>query len=217
MTALKTLIAAAAALSLSAPLAMAAPTVLDFNTAPTTYGFGSLVEDGFKVTGSGSYFLSSGGSSYCSPACPNDGSRHLLAQGASFAISDTTGALFTLSSFDGAEAHMGFQSLWAKQIHVVGTKAGGSTVTADFTLDWLQDGDGPGVDFQNFQLSADFSNLSSVVFTGIGGSNNWFTLDNIQLNGLPLAAAGTTVPEPGSLLLCALALGGLAVSRRQAR
>jgi len=213
---------AATVVALSATLASASPTVLDFNAATTGFGFGSLTEDGYTVSGSGNYFVSSGGSRYCAPACPDNGSNNLLAQGGSFTVSAVNGAAFSLTGFDGAEAHMTMPQLWAQQIRVTGNQVGGGTVVSDFALDFIQDGPGAAVDFQRFVLGSGFDNLASVVFSGIGGTRNWFTLDNITLD----TAAATVlrpslliapVPEPGSLLLAAVALVGLVGSRRQPR
>lgn len=206
----------AAVLALSAAVAVAAPVVMNFDSAAAGYQFGTLVESGYQVTGSGSYFLSLGGNRYCSPACPDNGSHNLLSQGATFRFSKVGGAAFTLTSFDGAEAHMGLSQLWARQIHVVGNLVGGGTVVSDFALDFLNDGPGAGVDFQTFGLGSAFSNLSSVVFSGVGGSNNWFTLDNVGFGTAQAPAQqGGNVPEPGSLLLTALALLGVVTSGRR--
>lgn len=217
MQMLKTL--AAAALTLSATLAAAAPIVLDFNAAASGYGFGTVTEDGYKISGSGTYFLSLGGNRYCGPACPDNGSNNLLAQGGSFTVSAVGGAAFALASFEGGEAHMNNSPLWAQQIRVTGNQVGGGTVVSDFTLDFINDGPGAALDFQRFVLGSGFSNLTSVAFSGIGGAQqNWFTLDNITLDTATAAvlnARSNAVPEPGSLLLAALALAGLGATRRR--
>lgn len=222
MTLLKTI--AAATLALSAQLTCASPIVLDVNSAPATYGFGTVTEDGFRITGAGSYYLSLGGSRYCGPACPDNGSNNLLAQGGSFTVAAVSGAAFSLTSFEGGEAHMGLTNYWARHIRVSGSKVGGGQAVADFALDFINDGPGAAVDFQRFMASADFGNLTSLTFSGVGGSMNWFTLDNITLDAaftapLPAQASQTpqasAVPEPGSLLLTALALAGLAGTRRR--
>lgn len=223
MTLLKT-IAAAAALALGANLAAAAPIVLDFNTAASGYGFGSITEDGFKVSGAGSYYLSLGGNRYCGPACPDNGTNNLLAQGGTFTISAVGGAAFSLASFEGGEAHMGLTNYWARNIRATGTQVGGGQVVADFALDFINDGPGAAADFQRFMAGAGFGNLTALTFSGVGGQMNWFTLDNITLDAAITAPAvapasvpqASAVPEPGSLLLTALALAGLVGSRRRA-
>lgn len=222
MTMLKTL--AAAALALGANLAAAAPIVLDFNAAASGYGFGTVTEDGFKVSGAGSYYLSLGGNRYCGPACPDNGTNNLLAQGGTFTVAAASGAAFSLTSFEGGEAHMGLTGHWARNIRLSGNKVGGGQAVADFALDFINDGPGSAADFQRFLAGADFGNLTSLTFSGVGGSLNWFTLDNITLDAavsappvVPLAVPpqANAVPEPGSLLLTALALAGLAGTRRR--
>lgn len=224
MTLLKTI--AAAALALCANLAAAAPVVLDFNAAAAGYRFGSITEDGFKVSGTGTYYLSLGGNRYCGPACPDNGTNNLLAQGGTFTISAVGGTAFSLASFEGGEAHMGLPTYWARNIRATGTQVGGSQVVADFALDFINDGPGAAADFQRFAVGAGFGNLTALTFSGVNGTQfNWFTLDNITLDAAvtapPVAPAAvppqaSAVPEPGSLLLTALALAGLAGTRRRA-
>ena len=157
---------AAVALILGTTVAGATPIVLDFNAARPGFGFGSISEDGYKISGTGNYYLSLGGSRYCSPACPDNGSNNLLAQGGTFTVSALSGAAFSLTNFDGGEAHMGIPALWARQIRVTGYQMGGGTVVSDFLLDFIQDGPGAAVDFQRFALGSGFDNLASVVFSG---------------------------------------------------
>jgi hypothetical protein len=84
---------------------------------------------------------------------------------------------------------------------------GGSTVSASFALDHINDGSGPLVDFQTFVLPHSFSGLVSVTFNGSGGFYdgpefivNDFSLDNISV---------FAVPEPATLVLLAFALVGM--------
>ena len=192
-------------------LSNASATVLDFNAQTLATNFGTITESGFDITGNGAgtHFLSSGGSSFCGPDCPNNGTNHLLSHGDQFDIVESSASLFSLSQFDGAETHEGITSLYAEQIRVVGTYGGGGTVTADFTLDWFQDGDDAGNDFQTFFLPSSFTGLSSVTFSGIGvNSTDYFSLDNVVLN--------SAVPVPAAAWLFGSGLIGLiGIARRK--
>lgn len=188
--------------------------VIDFNALAPASSVSSFTTQGFSVSNvpvPGSLaFISSGGSSFCGPPCPENGTNHLLNLGGGWRFSESGNTPFTLASFDGAEAHQDRQSLWARDILVTGTLAGGGTVSASFALDFIQDGDGPLNDFQTFLLPSSFTNLLSVEFKGINGSSsNWFSMDNVNV------AAGRPVPVPATALLLAAGLAGLAGLRRR--
>ena len=194
--------------------AHAAPTVLDFDSQAARLSLGNIDNGSFRTSSSGGMGFVSGGSSFCLPACADNGSHYLLGMfGTSINVASTDGSLFSLLSFDGAEGHMLLTALSASAIDVVGTLGSGGSVTARFALDGLNDGDGAGVDFQRFTLPGTFSGLSAISFRGVGGVFQMFSLDNITLN----ADAAVPVPEPTTLALALLALAGLGASAKRRR
>jgi hypothetical protein len=192
--------AAIGALALSAALAHAAPVSFDFNTYAPLNG---MAVGGFVVNTSDSAFI--GNTGHCGPACVYNGSSYVISMGVAVGFTRTDGELFSLSSFDGAEAHMNTSWIWARHIRVVGEYANGSTVSTDFLLDGVNDATGPLADFQGFTLSSAYSGLRRVTFSGVGGSANFYTLDNVRFNG-GTSSEAEAVPEPGSLALAGLAL-----------
>lgn len=202
----------------------ASAVVLTFDAQTPATGVGILYEQGFEVTASGAHtYVSSGGSAFCTPACPNDGSNHLLAFDAAFDIAPVSAGLFSISQLDIAESHQGMQSYWARAIRVIGTFADNSTVSVDLQLDFVNDGDGPLDDFQTEYLPAAFSELVSVRIEGINGqSRSGYSIDNVVLSERPVsllavAPAGQParpVSEPATLLMIVLGLLGLGLARR---
>jgi len=95
---------------------------------------------------------------------------------------------FSLASFD----YAGF-NLPELLVSVVGTFQGGGNIFAAFAPDNVNDGPGPLVDFETFNLGAGWINLTSVSFQD--GQN--FVLDNIVV---------TPVPEPSTYLLFSLGI-----------
>ncbi|WP_295761032.1 PEP-CTERM sorting domain-containing protein [Undibacterium sp.] len=119
------------------------------------------------------------------------------------------GGTFGMSS---AWLSEGFSNFGAKQVHIVGSLFGGGSVVLDFTLDGIFDGAGGLNDFQTVNFDGSWNNLTSVAFNGIGGTANehaW-SIDNINVG-----EAATTVPEPSTLALMALAMVGLGFMRRR--
>lgn len=124
------------------------------------------------------------------------------------------GGSFSLTSLFGAEVFAsvtpGFPN--ADILNVVGTKSGGGTVSAFFTLDGVIDGPGGDDDFEGFTLPATFTDLVSVVFSGslFTGAPGGISLDDIVVDG---NGGGGRVPEPTTLAL--IAVGLLAAARRR--
>jgi hypothetical protein len=141
----------------------------------------------------------------CDPTCPDNGGYYLFGHRAGFEFTTVDGLGFSLSSFDGAEAHNGVVNI-ARQIWVSATTMDNVTVNQYFNLDHINDGDGPLNDFQYFTFSNEFMNLKSARFVAAGGEESMFSIDNINYNR-------TDVPEPPTLAIFALGMIGL-VSRR---
>ena len=208
---------ALAAVCTATPL-WAAPTVLDMNSLgwDLSAGQNSL---SFVLSSTGGFSFV-GNSSNCWPACADNGSNYIWSGSANIGLREAVNATFDLTSFDGAETHMGLPSIWAGAIQVTGRYANGSTVMAQFVLDGINDGPGGLVDFQTFSLPSTFSGLTAVSFTVAGTQYGQFALDNIVLNGSFASLsqkAAVTVSEPGSLgLACAaLLLAAAVVFRRR--
>lgn len=175
---------------------------------------------GFRVGSTGGFaFIGNSGS--CAPQCAHNGSNYVFSGNAVIGVSNSLGATFDLNSFDAAESHVGFPSLWASAIRVVGRYANGDSVSAEFALDGVNDGTGSLVDFQTFWLPSSFSGLMSASFSAVDSNYRQFALDNLALNGsfqgLSRSFSVTTVAEPGSvsLSLAALMLAALALRMRR--
>jgi len=116
-------------------------------------------------------------------------------------ISNRAGNTFALFDVDLAEYSL---FLPAVDVPFVGYKADGSTVSTSFVLDGVQDGTGPGADFETFTFGSEFAELTHVEVTAAG-----YSLDNLgyQLTG---------IPEPSTwsmLLVFALVVSALAAKR----
>ncbi len=165
----------------------------------------------FETAGSAGYVAS--GASFCGPPCPENGTNYYLSQYGGFIIDRTDGAAFSLTGFDGAEAHMDRESLWADQILVTGTLLDNSTVSAGFILDEVQDATGPLNDFQTF-LTTTFGSVVSLRFDGLqddGSRDGWFSLDNIVLGD---AVDTTPVPLPAGMPLMLAGMAAFGAARR---
>ena len=112
------------------------------------------------------------------------------------------GGTFPLVSIDLAELFVGLPA--ADQVQIDGSLAGGGVVSVTFDLDGINDGPGGLDDFETFLLPGGFSDLTSVVFTGLNsqGQDPRFTFDNV------------VVPEPATALLLCGGMVALAARRR---
>jgi hypothetical protein len=169
-----------------------------------TYGEYEFASSHFHAYGDHPYF----------DGCAWNGGTHLgyeSGRGAPITMTRTDGGSFSLEGLDASE----FYSFHvadrpnAQLLDITGTLAGGGTVTQLVNLDGIFDGVEGQADFQTFQISSLFTNVTSVVFTGLrlDGNSGGVTLDNIRVS----------VPEPGTLALlgAGLLLVG-AVRRRKA-
>ncbi len=168
-----------------------------------------------------------GGTGYCSPACPNNGTQFVLApysedagQGwppASLTMVKSGGGSFSFAGFDGAGSFaFGPGSLGSipTQINVLGVQTGGGTVFQSFLIDRVPNGNvPPELNFTSNLASSSFSDLVSLRFSSSGSTQlvyNGFSIDNINVS----VGSGSSVPEPATLLLLGTGLAAVAARRR---
>jgi len=118
------------------------------------------------------------------------------------------GQLFSLHRIDAAEGvlNSGLAIGFAGQLVITGQLSGGGSVNATFDFDGVNDGTGPAVDFQTFELPANFTSLVSVTLLGAGNAPSLFSVDNLTV---------TTVPLPLSMALFGPTLLSLVARRRR--
>jgi len=122
-------------------------------------------------------------------------------------MATVSGATFSINGLDLSEGFLGFG---ADSVHVLGNLFGGGTISTDFVLDGIIDGNGPLNDFEHVSFGAGWTNLTSVTFSGVAGTVNEhaFAVDNIEVDR-------ANVPEPSLVLLLGIGLAGLGVYKRK--
>jgi len=140
------------------------------------------------------------------PTCADNGSKYLLinyfSTGESFfSFARTDGLSFDFFGFDLGEGQVNRPNNWATTIEISAVTMSGETISQNFSLDHINDGDaGIFEDFQTFTTNSDFTNLASVVVNGFGAQDrNSFSVDNIQLSSV-------VVSEPATIVLLLIAL-----------
>jgi hypothetical protein len=125
------------------------------------------------------------------------------------------GGTFSLLSLDVAEFfanNMYPDKPNAEVLNISGTLLDGSLVSYDFFLDGINDGPfGTLADFQHLALPNLFTNVTSLLFTGLrlSGASGGISIDNLEI------ADSVSVPEPGTLGLMGISLLGVAAARRR--
>ena len=162
-------------------VAFAVPSTADILTSATVEGF-DFTSWHFHLAGDGTY--SSNGTTYLA---------YETNRGYPITMSKSGGGTFSLREFDAAEwgDYSNPDRIPADSIGLIGYRADGSTVSAVFGLDRINDGGAPGSanDFQHFTLPAEFSGLTSVLFYGVrvDGSDGGIAVDNLVID---IAAPG---------------------------
>ncbi|HEX5264997.1 MAG TPA: hypothetical protein VFW13_15810, partial [Phenylobacterium sp.] len=191
--------------AVAATAASAATVTSDFEGLTTTALVApSVVSQGYTFSASqGSNLAVLGNPSFCSPACPSDGTSILVFGINSADINPSsidplviTGSKsFQLSGFDYAELQPTGSPVNATFLRVTGVLADGSgDITRIVTLDGINDGPGGAADFQTEVFDSVFadSTFSEVDIRGMANSDRTggFSLDNVVLT------TGGGVPEP---------------------
>lgn len=164
----------------------ASPVTITFD--PPTLPGGSRVETSYTESGmiftgrfASTDSLLTGASFF-----PDNGTGYLhvpsAASNASLSFQMANSSLFDLLSIDLAEYSTVFPV--PRTITFTGHKADASTVTASFTTDGIIDGQGLLVDFETFSFGSSFRDLAFV-----SADSTLFSLDNLQINPVPIPAA----------------------------
>lgn len=208
--------------SLLSVCGLANAVVLTFDEIPATETIATSVDSG------GYHFTSDHMHTYgCGhwDLVASNGTTHLgyeSGRGAPITMTRQDGGTFSLLSLDASEFYPndGGDRPNAEFLRIVGTWLDGATATLDLVLDGiLADGTGGVVDFEHFTLPALFTNVSSIVFSGLRfeGRDGGVAIDNldVEIGGVVTPPDSTHVPEPGTLALLGMGLLGMGAARRR--
>jgi len=201
---MKKLLASCALISSCLVATSASATVIDFNSVASSggnfYVLGSVTADGFTFSSSHGHIIDTPPD--CAGTCSDNGTKYIGGDMVDLHLVSSTNSIFSLGSFSLAEA---FASLSIPTLlTLTGHHADSTTSIQTVSFDGIHDGVGSLVDFQNVVVN--WSNLLSVDFS----ANGWVGIDNVNTE------AQTSVPEPSTFVLFALAMFGLVASRRRA-
>lgn len=190
-------------------LAIAAPTIIDFEDIGLAPGERINPDDGESIISNGYIFSPTDNTQFHDVHIGNsiaawayNGTTVLNTHDESFMMEVANGDEFSLLSFDLA----GFPT--NNEVSFSLLASNGSL--ASFDPDGIVDGKDGNVDFETFYLGSGFTNITSVLFihTGTGTNQGIFHLDNIVVDSNP-------VPAPGAFMLGSLGAGFVGWLRRR--